>query len=230
VSLQRRGRLKEALRTLEKFMRISDPDQHAARRGEAEEVMAVARKALATFELRVTPPDALVTVDGEPNPGAGPLRALTLDPGPHAIGVTAPGYFGKRLHITVAPGSKSAKQVVLAARPLPLVVSPAPKGPGALPWALGAGSLAVAATGAVLLAVSASKSSELADAPPRSSWSDYEETHATGSTLRSVGAVTIGVGLAGAAACTAWILLKWPSKSNTEVRVSASGFALRARF
>jgi tetratricopeptide (TPR) repeat protein len=229
VSLQRMGRVVEALDTLESYMRVSDPDQDAARRAEAQEVMAVARKAVAMLELRVTPPDARVTVDGEPAAGTGQLRSLTLDPGTHNIGVTAPGHFAKRLRVNVGPGSKTDKQIVLAARPPPPpVLPPPPKGPGALPWALGAGSLAVAGTGAVLLAISASKSSELADAPPRSSWSDYEDTHATGSTMRTVGGVLLGAGLAGAAACTVWILLKRPAKAD--IRASASGFALRARF
>lgn len=103
TTLVRLGRAQEALRTIADLERIADPRQHAQILRDAAEIRRQAEASLRHVTLRVVPADAVVEVDGILVPGRGTERTMVLDPGAHALVVTAEGHAAERF--VLEPGN-----------------------------------------------------------------------------------------------------------------------------
>ncbi|MBX7195670.1 MAG: PEGA domain-containing protein, partial [Sandaracinaceae bacterium] len=94
ATLLRLGRARE---TLEMLARLeARPDLDAQLRADVATLRAAARDAVRTLALAVTPSDARLEIDGVVLEGTGSPRAVLLDPGPHTVVITAPGYAERR--------------------------------------------------------------------------------------------------------------------------------------
>jgi hypothetical protein len=130
VALYHLGQAREAGSTLARCLELAEgssyaeshPEQLAAARRFRDELAA----AVGTLELALAPADALVLVDGEPVDGSGSPRRIEIDPGRHAVLVSAPGYRTFRdAEVSVLSGSTVPLSVSLErlpARPATLVV------------------------------------------------------------------------------------------------------------
>ncbi len=117
ATLLRLGRAREALAMVETLEARSDLDDRIA--GDVVSLRAAARDAIRTLAIAVSPPSARVEVDGAVIEGSGSPRAIPLDPGPHTIVVTAPGFTEHRA--TLAADAVTLG-VELAALPAVIVV------------------------------------------------------------------------------------------------------------
>ena len=90
ATLLRLGRARETLAMIARLEARPDLDERVAR--DLPPLRAAARDVIRTLALAVEPAEARVEIDGEVIEGSGSPRALALDPGPHAIVVTAPGH------------------------------------------------------------------------------------------------------------------------------------------
>jgi hypothetical protein len=96
VALYHLGEARESTRVLERCIELaaesgygeSHPDQIQA----AERFLADLRGAVGRLQIELSPPDAVVLVDGDVVPGEGSPRTIEIDPGRHAILVSATGY------------------------------------------------------------------------------------------------------------------------------------------
>jgi hypothetical protein len=102
---------------VERLEARSEVDDRIA--GDIVRLRAAARDAIRTLALAVSPATARVEVDGAVVEGTGSPRAIPLDPGPHALVVTAPGHTEQRR--TLAP-TDVALSVELVAAPALLTV------------------------------------------------------------------------------------------------------------
>jgi tetratricopeptide (TPR) repeat protein len=103
TTLIRLGRAQEALATITELERVADPRQHARILTDAAEIRRQAEASLRHVTLRVSPPTATVEVDGEIAAGDGAERTMVLDPGAHAIVVSADGHGTERF--SLEPGT-----------------------------------------------------------------------------------------------------------------------------
>ncbi|MBL8679995.1 MAG: hypothetical protein JNK05_12550 [Myxococcales bacterium] len=88
--LVRLGRAIDAVASFEDYFRlVTDPQQEGARYADAQRQMAATRQTIASATVTVSPPDAVITVDGLEAPGAGATRRIALDPRAHRIVVSA---------------------------------------------------------------------------------------------------------------------------------------------
>lgn len=110
TTLIRLGRAQEALATIAELERVADPRQHARILEDAAEIRRQAEASLRHVTLRVSPATATVEVDGEIAPGEGSERTMVLDPGAHAIVVSADGHDTERF--SLEPGA-DVREVVL---------------------------------------------------------------------------------------------------------------------
>jgi hypothetical protein len=90
ATLLRLGRAREALEMIVRLEARDDLDERVAR--DLMSLRAAARDVIRTLAVAVAPADARIEIDGEVIEGTGSPRAIPLDPGPHAIVVTAPGH------------------------------------------------------------------------------------------------------------------------------------------
>jgi hypothetical protein len=110
-----------------------------------------------------TPAETKVEVDGRPVAPAALAQPILLDPGTHAVTVSAPGHAARRLDLGLAEGE--AKTVLLslsATTPPPVtntpppITPPEPRGRPAIGWVLGgvgvAGLVVAGVTGGMLVA------------------------------------------------------------------------------
>ena len=111
TTLIRLGRAREALATIAELEGVADPRQHARILADAAEIRSQAEASLRHVTLRVTPATATIEVDGEIAAGEGPERSMVLDPGAHALVVSADGYTTERF--SLEPGTDT-RDVVLA--------------------------------------------------------------------------------------------------------------------
>jgi len=109
--LQRLGRLGEAATSYEEFLTVAPVNDE--RRGEAQHQLEMVRASMAELRLRVTPPDAIVTVDGAAAAGTGASRSLSLDPGEHRVVVAASGRQSQTLTLSVSPGAAEERAISL---------------------------------------------------------------------------------------------------------------------
>jgi hypothetical protein len=172
------------------------------------------------------PASAQLQIDNKPAQLGSDGIAL-LEPGPHEILAQAEGFepqtrsvnvengkelrvllhlqpLGSRVEVAAAQALKPIgppSEVVAAAQ-----VSPKPAHPTLVQWLLLGGSGAVAITGGVLLGLALSDKSTVEHANGKT-LAEIESAHDRVPVLSSVGAVMLGVGLAGAGATLGWLLL-----------------------
>jgi tetratricopeptide (TPR) repeat protein len=98
-----------------------------------------------------------------------------------------------------------------------------------LPWVVIGASGAVAITGAVLFIVGRGDSANVEDAPPGSSWSEYEAASDRGGLFQTLGVVAMAAGLAGVAAGVGLLVLGGQD-DEAEVYLAPFGAGMRGRF
>ncbi len=154
TTLIRLGRAQEALATIAELERVADPRQHARILADAAEIRRQAEASLRHVTLHVSPADATVEVDGELVAGDGAERTMVLDPGAHAVVVSATGHATERF--SLEPGSDT-REVTLGALDGTLHIVPSVdtatvsvdgsvRGTGALELSLTPGSYAIGIT------------------------------------------------------------------------------------
>jgi hypothetical protein len=98
-----------------------------------------------------------------------------------------------------------------------------------LPWLAIGGSVAVAATGGVLLGLGLSDKAAVEGARAGGSWSDKKNADKRAVPLQTAGGVMLGVGIAGLAASLVWQL--WPSEAQgVSLMVGPGAVSARGRF
>ena len=120
------GKPVEAVEALQRY--LSDPTTRLApaKRKQIEEQLRVQRSRTGTIRIDLTPPDAVVTVDGELQ-GVGPLPPLRLSVGLHNVAAAKPGFEPAERSLTVIGGDELSLALTLRAqRPLPLPPASAP--------------------------------------------------------------------------------------------------------
>jgi len=105
TTLIRLGRAQEAIATIVELEAVTNPRQHARVLADAAEIRAAAEASLRHVTLHVQPAGATIDVDGQVLAGEGAERSAVLDPGAHAIVVSADGYQVERF--TLEPGVDS---------------------------------------------------------------------------------------------------------------------------
>jgi tetratricopeptide (TPR) repeat protein len=91
-------------------------------RAETGKVLDRARAFVGTLELRVSPPDARVTVGAQ----HGVVGALVLNPGVHVVRVQAPGHVPQEQRVRVRGGQTTALVIALAPQATPALPGPPP--------------------------------------------------------------------------------------------------------
>ena len=204
------GRLVEALENMRAF--LAEPSAEATRPYEkpAQQAIAELEKRVARIELHVEPArlsGIAVTIDGQAVPAAALGVPRLVNPGPHEVAATAPGYSAARASETVAEGAQATVKLSLEKMAEPAAL---PKAPGAarrssagdaalrpsraLPFALIGGGAAGLGAGAIVGLFGVSQAS---DAPTR----DGPEADAArtkmhvGDVLGGLGVVAAGVGV-----------------------------------
>lgn len=105
------GRARDAIASFERFLTAVGDTGDPARTEEVNRYLRSLRASLVRVRLDITPPDARVTIDGEPVPRG--TTTVQLDPGAHVIVATAPGHREGRREITLEPGTSELAQLAL---------------------------------------------------------------------------------------------------------------------
>jgi hypothetical protein len=105
---ERLNRPYDLVRSVQRFMLISDPLKYQVEREHASALAAVAYTQLAELRLELEPVHAEVLIDGAP-PLRSPSGHPLLSPGEHALSVAAAGYTPQHLRLT----SEANRPVVL---------------------------------------------------------------------------------------------------------------------
>ena len=126
VALVRLGRASEALEALGDFLRLADPAVDAERIAEATRMQTLVRTTVARLELEVSPADALLQLDGSPRAERGRTRAISLDPGRHALVLSAADHATRRLDLALLPGETTRVAVDLTPTTGRLIVRATP--------------------------------------------------------------------------------------------------------
>lgn len=112
-ALYRLGRTREAIESFRRYLEVSDPRADRKMRERTEELLKVSLAALVSFELTLSPEDALVKVNGAPEPGSGKSRLIVLDAGKHRVEVAAEGWVSESFDVSAGAGEKVARTVAL---------------------------------------------------------------------------------------------------------------------
>lgn len=123
VALAHLQRHVECLRVLDDLFAHGDPVGDPAQWKLAQDLHASESSAVETVVLRITPPDATVTVDGTIHPGTGDQRTVYLSPASHALEVSSRGFEKLALPVDATAGSR--REIACALTPLPKT-DPAP--------------------------------------------------------------------------------------------------------
>ncbi len=113
LALESLGRFGESARVLDQYTRSAGARDASRRDAEALRTRLAARVAIVT--VRVTPPNAVLELDGEPVPGDGAVRELSVDPGAHTLSATAPGHRAETAPINVQAGGRAEQTLTLDA-------------------------------------------------------------------------------------------------------------------
>ena len=120
------GRARDAIDSFERFLAAVGDTGDPARVAEVNRYLRTLRATLARLRIRVAPPNAQVSIDGEPV--AVGETEIALDPGRHVVVATAPEHAELGREMALAPGSSStevlALERVLSRGTLALDVSP----------------------------------------------------------------------------------------------------------
>jgi hypothetical protein len=222
-------------------------------RSAATKLIEQSRQFVMRAEVELSPKNAELFVDGKPVRLAADGSTL-LDPGEHELSVIAAGYdtsqrrvnteggSSRQLHFVLKPKLVLAAQAATEVHPdhvNPSVPSPVPlpvpasnsdsDSESLLPWLAIGASVAVAATGGVLLGLGLSDKAAVEDTRDGGSWANKKSASERAVPLQTAGGVMIGVGVAGLAASLAWQL--WPSEERgPTVYVAPGSVVLRERF
>jgi tetratricopeptide (TPR) repeat protein len=205
-------------------------------RNAAASLIAEARQFVMLAHIELEPAAAELRVDGRLTVLA-PDGSTLLDPGEHELSASAPGYARLRRRVNTEGGSETQLHLILqplaaATQPLasdfrdPEVVDSGSESIG--PWLLIGGSVALAATGGVLLGLGLSDKADVEGVEDGSEWDDKEPAYSRSVPFQTAGGIMLGVGVAGIAAGLAWKL--WPESENTAVSLRGGGLSLRQRF
>lgn len=109
----RLGRFREAIAALDEYLARTEGEL-SERREEAVQLRGEALASLVELRVLIEPPEARLLVDGELDPGIGPVRRIVLDPGRHVLRASAPGRDEASVTISVLAGERGERQIVLA--------------------------------------------------------------------------------------------------------------------
>jgi hypothetical protein len=200
-----------------------------------------------TLELPAGVEGVRVAVDGEAVPAERLGAALQLDPGHHAIEVTAPGKQPFRREVRLGEREKYTLSVLFegprdvapppAPKPRPEPVAPKEAEGRGLPlgaWLAGGAGVAFAGAGAGLLVTSLSQRSKLERCEAQGDRCDGDEVATAANRNLMLAGVAGGLALAGAGAAV-WIALsaspKAPEKTpTTGLLIGPTGVSLRGSF
>jgi hypothetical protein len=135
VALVRLGRAVEARQVFERFIEIADARREARDIAAARRHLNELASVVATLELHVDPPNAIVEVDGAIADGDGATREIAIDPGSRRVVVHFEGYEPERFEIAMSPGARELREVTLEVipPPMPFPPEPAPSDPSPAP-------------------------------------------------------------------------------------------------
>jgi hypothetical protein len=235
MCLEQQGKLASAWATFRAARAMAVRDGRPDRIAIAEQRLTALDPQLERLAIRVPPsavvPGLEVSLDGVPLGEASRDVPLPVDPGPHAVRATAPGYlpFATTVSVVAGGGTREATVAPLAREPAPSRVVP---------------MLGVGAVGVVGLGVSTYFGVEALNAKqgiPRTCLSDDRSCLDRSSSLesqRSTDATvsTIGAAVAVAALVGEVLLLVLPTSSRTREKAwtltpfATAGAAVTARF
>ncbi len=115
LALRGVGRPQAAIVAFERYLAQPSRSATPAELAQVRAIVAELRAALVLLDLRVTPADAMVRIDG-----AAPRvvqATITLDPGAHTIEVAAPTYLSASRAIELSAGSRTTLSIALAPTP-----------------------------------------------------------------------------------------------------------------
>ena len=194
--------------------------------------LARSRDFVSQVKLEVQPSSAEIRIDGGPAPRVAADGTFLLDPGPHELVIAAAGFEQQSRTLFAEGGKQSSLSLVLnplrandetratpnsSTPPAPVRVDPAPPASRLGPWLAIGISGAVAVAGGVMLGVATVDKHRVENPDPSPTWSDYEDSYDTASALFPVGAVMLGVGVAGVAAGLIWNFSITPESSDSAV-------------
>lgn len=223
----------------------------AEMRNAANKLIEQSKRFVMRASIELVPKNADLFIDGKPVSLAAD-GSVMLDPGEHEISAAAAGYATmqrrvnseggseRQLHFALSPqaGAREASSPKVSPAPAGAVAeAPAPvdveehdaEGSSLMPWLAIGGSVAVAATGGVLLGLGLSDKAAVEGSRAGGSWAEKKKANERAVPLQAAGGVMLGVGLAGLAASLAWQL--WPSEENDVALDVGPGFVtFRERF
>jgi hypothetical protein len=220
------------------------PDMRSA----AQKLIDQSRQFVMRAEIELRPASAELFVDGKPV-RLGADGSTLLDPGEHELSVVAPGYetsqrrenteggSARQLHFVLKPQG-AGKQPAAAPRgevrsELALsgasATQPQSDSDSVLPWLAIGGSVAVAATGGVLLGLGLSDKAAVEGTRDGATWESKKGANDRSVPLQMAGGIALGAGIAGLAASLAWQL--WPSEERTvSMQIGPGAATLRTQF
>lgn len=105
------GRLSQAIAAFERYLARPDANATAARLALIRAELPSLRRSMVSVQVRTTPADAALSVDGRPQPGGD--GAVSLDPGPHVLEWSASGFQAQRRELSFLPGASAVLEIVL---------------------------------------------------------------------------------------------------------------------
>lgn len=112
---QSMGRYPEAATAIEEYLRRAGDHLEADRRQEVTRILTTLRGFIAHLRVRVTPPDATVTLDGEAVTAGRLAQELAVGPGRHVVAATRSGYATRSEAVLIASGDTREVTLVLVA-------------------------------------------------------------------------------------------------------------------
>lgn len=111
--LFKQGKVRESLEVLDGLLREDRSPGDAKYRDYAEELKRHATRRLSSLHVHVSPPEAVLVVDGEATTMHGSDRSLTLDPGQHRADVSAIGFVPQHVDFVTTAGGAWQRNVSL---------------------------------------------------------------------------------------------------------------------
>jgi hypothetical protein len=232
------------------------PDMRAAANKLIEQSRAFVMRAAveltpANAELFVDGKPVKLAADGSTllDPGEHELSAMAAGYTTVQRRVNTEGGSERQLHLVLKPTSVAAapapQPASAVAAPVPVeraqpklaqtevraqaALEPDSEPDSLLPWLAVGGSVAVAATGGVLLGLGLADKAAVESTRDGGSWADKKSASARAVPLQTAGGVMLGLGVAGLAASLAWQL--WPSQEQgLSLDVAPGAVTLRERF
>lgn len=251
------GKLVEAKESFNLVMRAplapNAPPAFKAAKAEAEKEIVGIDANIGGLFITVEPPNAVVTVDGDPVPAVLIGDRRPTNPGTRIVRGTAPGYRPAEMKLEVKSGGRSDAKLVLAKDappPAPVVAEPPPPEPPPPPppppssnglrtgaWIAAGVGVAGLAVGGIFGVLAKNKHDDLTKACgggtkcPPSAKSEHDAFESRG-TISTVGFIAAGVG---AAVAIPLFVLSKPapassSAASTSLVVSPTSFAVSGSF